>query len=151
MTNIFQQNPTAPNLFTVLLGRASDTEGPDYGAFTISEYVDGFGRVADQPKLFRTPPQTANITNIPRWSVQMDSMTVNGRQFQFNKSAVPEAQPGKQVVVLDTGFTFSQIPPAAVDFIYSDIPGAQFDQTSGLWVVPCGATTDLSFEFGYVL
>lgn len=148
LSRLFLQNKTAPNLFTVLLGRSYDLDGPDDGAFTISEYADGFDRVAEEPKLFRTPAQTVNITSPPRWSVQMDSMTVNGMPFQFNQSSVPEADPGKQVVVLDTGFTFSQIPPAAVDFIYSKIPGAIFNQTSGLWVVPCECTTSLTFEFG---
>ena len=119
-------------------------------AFTISEYVDGFEDVAKQTKLFRTPAQTVNITDTPRWSVIMDSMTVNGKKFKFNESVVDEVEDDKQVVVLDTGFTFSQLPPAAVDFIYSSIPGAKFNSTSGLWVVPCESTTQLSFEFGWV-
>ncbi|KAF7793504.1 hypothetical protein EIP86_004616 [Pleurotus ostreatoroseus] len=148
LTNVFQQNTSAPNLFTVLLGRSYDKDGPEEGAFTIGEYVDGFESVAQQTKLFRTPAQTVNVTTQPRWSVQMDSMTVNGKQFQFNASSVPEADPGKQVAVLDTGFTFSQLPPAAVDFIYSSIEGATFNQTTGKWTVPCECTTNLSFEFG---
>jgi saccharopepsin len=150
LSNIFLQNKTAPNMFTVLLGRSYDKDGPQEGAFTISEYVDGLQKVADEPKLFRTPAQTVNVTTLPRWSVQLDSMTVNGTKFQFNQSSVPEADPGKQVVVLDTGFTFSQIPGPAVDFIYSQMPGSFFNATSGFWVVPCNATIPLSFEFGYV-
>ena len=99
-------------------------------------------------KLFRTPAQTNLSAEEPRWSVQMDSMTVNGKQFSFKPSSVPEAEPGKQVVVLDSGFTFSQLPPDAVSFIYSSIPGAVQNQTTGGWVVPCDGTTSLSFEFG---
>lgn len=148
LTNLFLQNTSAPNLFTVLLGRSYDKDGPEEGAFTISEYVDGFESVANQTKLFRTPAQTVNVTLEPRWSVQMDSMTVNGQRFQFNASSVPEADPGKQVVVLDTGFTFSQLPPAAVDFIYGSIKDAVFNDTTGKWIVPCECTTNLSFEFG---
>ncbi|KAJ3523571.1 hypothetical protein NM688_g8705 [Phlebia brevispora] len=112
LSNVFLQNLSAPNLFTVLLGRSYDDEAPQEGVFTISEYVDEFSCVADQTKLVRTPSQIANLTTEPRWSVQMDSMTVNGQQFQFNASSVSEAAPGKQVAVLDTGFTFSQLPPA---------------------------------------
>ncbi|KAI0091654.1 aspartic peptidase domain-containing protein [Irpex rosettiformis] len=148
LSNIFVQNKTAPNLFTVLLGRDYDKDGPQEGAFTISEYVDGLEKISNEPKLFRTPAQIKNVTTLPRWSVQLDSMTVNGTKFKFNQSSVPEADPGKQVVVLDTGFTFSQMPPAAVDFIYSQMPGSFFNQTSGFWVVPCNATIPLSFEFG---
>ena len=147
LSNIFLQNKTAPNLFTVLLGRDYDKDGPQEGAFTISEYVEGLEKISEEPKLFRTPAQVKNVTTLPRWSVELDSMTVNGTKFQFNQSSVPEADAGKQVVVLDTGFTFSQMPPAAVDFIYSQIPGSFFNQTSGFWVVPCDATIPLSFEF----
>lgn len=149
MSRLFAQNKTAPNLFTVLLGRTYDKDGPEEGAFTIGEYVQGLEDVSKQTKLYRTPAQTVNITDTPRWSVQMDAMTVNGKKFAFNKSVVAEADPGKQVVVLDTGFTFSQIPPQAVDFIYSSIPGAHLNSTSGLWQVPCENTTELAFEFGY--
>ena len=148
MSRVFSQNSSAPNMFTVLLGRSYDRDGPEEGAFTISEYVDGFEEVGNQTKLFRTPAQTVNITDTPRWSVLMDAMTVNGKMFKFNESVVPDAGEGQQVVVLDTGFTFSQLPPAAVDFIYSSIDGAQFNETSGLWVVPCENTTELTFEFG---
>lgn len=148
LSRVFAQDPSAPNMFTALLGRSYDEDGPEEGAFTIGEYVRGLEEVGRQTKLYRTPAQTVNITDTPRWSVVMDGMTVNGKRFAFNQSNVAEVDPGKQVVVLDTGFTFSQIPPAAVDFIYSSIPGAQFNTTSGLWVVPCENTTDVSFEFG---
>lgn len=148
LSRVFAQNPDAPNIFTVLLGRSYDEDGPEEGAFTIGEYVPGFERVANQTKLLRTPAQTVNITTTPHWSVLLDGMSVNGKRFHFNTSSVEEAKPGQQVVILDTGFTFSQIPPAAVDFIYSSIPGAVFNHTSGLWVVPCENTTSLVFEFG---
>lgn len=150
MSRVFAQDPSTPNMITVLLGRSFDEDGPEEGAFTIGEYVQGLENVSEQTKLYRTPSQT-DLTDTPHWSILMDRMTVNGQQFQFNKSSVAEAGPGQQVVILDTGFTFSQIPPAAVDFIYSSIPGAWFNQTSGLWVLPCESTTQLSFTFGYGL
>lgn len=149
LSNIFRKDPTSPNMFTVLLGRDYDRDGPQEGAFTIGEYVDGYEHVAEMPKLYRTPWQRDdNATHAPHWSVVLDSMTVNGQKFQFNKSNVADVEEGKQVVVLDTGFTYSQIPRAAVDFIYSSIPGAWFNETRGLWHVPCMNTTELSFEFG---
>lgn len=151
MSNIFAQNKTTPNMFSVLLGRAYDRDGPEDGAFTIGEYVEGYEEIAQQPKLYRTPAQLGpNITQIPRWTVQLDSMKVNGKAFQFNKSSVPEAAAGKQVVLLDTGYTFSQLPKAAVDFIYSTIPGAHYNASNGYWQVPCNETTKLSFQFKYV-
>lgn len=146
--NVFAQNKTAPNLFTVLLGRTDDPAGDQEGVFTIGEYDPEFKNVAQQPKLTRTPAQVVNITTEPRWSIQMDKMLVNGKEFKFNKSLVSEAPAGKTVMVLDTGFTFSQFPPAAVDFIYSSINGSVQNKTSGLWTVPCDQTTKLEFVFG---
>lgn len=78
----------------------------------------------------------------------MDKMTVNGQDFQFNQSSVEGLAEGSQITVLDTGFTFSQIPAAAVDFIYSSIDGAVYNETSKLWEVPCNMTTNLTFTFG---
>ena len=80
----------------------------------------------------------------------MNGMPVNEQTFRFNRSAIPEANSGKQVVVLDSGFTFSQIPPVAEDFIYGRIPGATFNQTSRLWNAPCNGAAELIFQFGYV-
>ncbi|KAH8103963.1 aspartic peptidase domain-containing protein [Cristinia sonorae] len=149
--NVFAQNASAPNMFTVLLGRTDDTDGNQEGIFTVGEYDPEFPDLASQPKLLRTPAQlTAQSVDIPRWSVQMDAMKVNGKAFQFNKSNVAEAAAGKTVAVLDTGFTFSQIPPAAVDAIYQSIPGATFNNATKLYEVPCTSTTELVFTFGGV-
>ncbi|THH32514.1 hypothetical protein EUX98_g1659 [Antrodiella citrinella] len=150
LSNVFAQNVSAPNMFSVLLGRTGDTDGNQEGIFTIAEYDPGFPNITSQPKLPRTPAQLHDLTTLPRWSIEMDGMKVNGKPFQFNTSSVAEASPGKTVVVLDTGFTFSQIPPAAVDFIYQSIPGFVLNTTTGVYTVPCDATTDLTFEFGGV-
>lgn len=150
LSNVFAQNTSAPNIFTVLLGRTDDTDGPQEGVFTIGEYDDQYKDVANQPKLPRTPAQLHQLTTLPRWSVQMDGMKVNGQAFQFNQSSVSEAAPGKTVAVLDTGFTFSQIPPAAVDFIYKNIPGSTWNSNTSLYEIPCENTADLVFSFGGV-
>ena len=34
MSRVFAQNTSAPNMFTVLLGRSYDEDGPEEGAFT---------------------------------------------------------------------------------------------------------------------
>lgn len=151
LSNVFSQNASSPNMFSVLLGRTDDTDGQQEGIFTIGEYDPAFPQITEQPKLPRTPAQLEQVTTLPRWSLQMDSMKVNGKAFQFNKSSVAEADLGKTVTVLDTGFTFSQIPPAAVDFIYQSIPGNKFNDATGLYELPCTNTTDLVFEFGCVL
>ncbi|KAI0792193.1 aspartic peptidase domain-containing protein [Abortiporus biennis] len=146
LSNVFNQDKNAPNFFTVLLGRTDDPSSDEEGIFTISEYNDGFEDIEDQPKLLRTPAQLGDT--LPRWSIQMDGLSINGEDFEFEESSVPESEDGSPVVVLDTGFTFSQIPQAAVDAIYQSIDGSVFNETTGLYDVPCTSTADIEFSFG---
>ncbi len=83
------------------------------------------------------------------WSVTLDALEVNGKAFSFGPSSVKGVPSGKIATVLDTGFTNPPLPPPAVDFIYGSIPGAVL--YSGLWLVPCLGTTNLTFVFGYVI
>ncbi|KAH9945767.1 aspartic peptidase domain-containing protein [Amylocystis lapponica] len=147
LSNVFAQNSSSPNMITILLGRASDPEYNTEGVFTIGEYDPELADVANQPQLQRYPNYN-NISTPPRWSVVMDGMTVNGQAFSFNTSGVPGVPAGAQVAILDTGYTFPPIPGPAVDFIYSSIDGAYFDESSGLWIVPCENSTTLEFQFG---
>ncbi|KAI0954133.1 hypothetical protein AcW1_006619 [Taiwanofungus camphoratus] len=149
VSNVFAQNDSTPNLFTILLGRSGDPAYTTEGLFTIGEYDPDFSAVASQPRLPRFP-NYKNISTPPRWSVVMDRMTVNGQAFQFNTSGVPGVPEGSVVAVLDTGFTFPPIPAAAVDFVYGSIDGATFDNSSNLWIVPCENSTTLEFQFGDV-
>ncbi|PCH36226.1 acid protease [Wolfiporia cocos MD-104 SS10] len=147
ISNLFAQNESMPHLFTVQLGRTSDPEYVTEGIFTIGEYVNELAAVAEQPQLPRFP-NSDDVNTPPRWSTVMSGMTVNGQPFQFNASGVPGTPNGSVVAVLDTGFTFPPIPAAAVDFIYSSIEGATFDNSSGFWIVPCENSTQLEFQFG---
>ncbi|CAL1706248.1 unnamed protein product [Somion occarium] len=146
--NVFAQNKSTPNFFTVLLGRQDDLKGPRDGVFTISEYDSQYGNITSQPKLFHPSNKSKNDNALPLWSVPMDKMFVNGKEFKFNKSSVPGLESGKTAMLLDTGFTLSYIPGAAVDFIYKSISGAKFDKKNQLWEVPCENTTQLDFVFG---
>ncbi|EMD39148.1 hypothetical protein CERSUDRAFT_93190 [Gelatoporia subvermispora B] len=149
LSNVFLQNASAPNVFTVLLGRSGDLDETTEGVFTIAEYDPDFSDIVNQPQLARFPNPT-DLSQQPRWSVVMDGMTVNGEPFQFNASGVPGTPEGKTVAVLDTGFTFPPIPAGAVDFIYGSIQGAVYDNSTGLWIVPCLNSTNLAFQFGNV-
>ncbi|CCL98604.1 uncharacterized protein FIBRA_00606 [Fibroporia radiculosa] len=147
MSNLFLQNADMQHMFTVQLGRSDD---PDYtveGDFTIGEYLPEYISVANQPQLPRYPNPDVNDA-APRWSAIMSGMTVNGQPFAFNKSGVPGVPEGSIVTVFDTGFSFPPLPTAAVNFIYSSIPGATYDNSTGLWLVPCESSTRLEFQFG---
>ncbi len=140
ITSLFAQNPSFPNNFDVKLGRTSELEDIADGTFLISAHEAGFESVVDAPQLPRIDSS--------HWSIVMDAMNVNGKPFAFNRSRITGAPKGTVVAALDTGFSFPPLPAPAVDAIYSSIPGAEFDEQSGMWIVPCTAATNLSFVFG---
>lgn len=149
ITNLFLQNDDNNHFFTVQLGRSGDPQYTTEGSFTIGEYISGMEDIANQAKLSRFP-NSQDINTPPRWSTLVSGMSINGQAFPFNASSVPGAPEGTIVAVLDTGFTFPPLPTEAVTAIYSSIPGATFDNSSGLWIVPCENSTTLEFQFGWV-
>ncbi|KAI0743088.1 aspartic peptidase domain-containing protein [Daedaleopsis nitida] len=139
ITSLFAQNPTLPNNFDVQLGRTSELDDVADGTFLISAHDPDFAKVTAAPLLPRI--------DATHWSIVMDAMHINGKQFAFNKSRIMGAPAGKVVAALDTGFSFPPLPPPAVDAIYGSIPGAKFDPVGDMWIVPCTAATNLSFTF----
>ncbi|KAI0656586.1 acid protease [Cubamyces menziesii] len=151
ITNLFTQNPSAPAYFDLQLSRI-DADGAEQGGhFLFGQHAKGLEAVEQAPKLERI--------QMDHWTVALDAMTINGKQYTgWNKSAVPSLPEGKIATVFDSGFTYPQIPEAAVNAIYSSIPGAVTyhgpipgtdnvgDVTS--WIVPCNASTNLTFTLG---
>lgn len=45
-------------------------------------------------------------------------------------------------------FTFSQVPRDISDQIYGRVKGAYYDTTEEFWMVPCGQSLNLTFNFG---
>ena len=142
ITSLFAQDPSLPNNFDVQLGRTSELEDIADGTFIISGHEAEFEAVTKAPQLPRI--------DSAHWSIVMDGMLINGKQFAFNKSRIVGAPSGTIVAALDTGFSFPPLPPAAVDAIYSTIPGAAYDPVAQFWLVPCTAAANLSFTFGSV-
>lgn len=115
-----------------------------HGTFLVGEHDANFQDVTSAPQLPVVSPGD-------RWAVVLDAMNINGAPFTFDKSSVPGTPDGKVVALLDTGYSFPPLPPAAVDAIYSSIPGAVRDPSLGFpWVVPCNASLKLSFVFACV-
>ncbi|RPD73742.1 acid protease [Lentinus tigrinus ALCF2SS1-7] len=142
ITNVFAMNASAPNNFDVQLGRIDGPNDVSTGTFIISAHDAGYEDVTEAPKLPCVRPE--------HWSIVVDEMRINGEPFSFNKSSVSGVPQGKVIAILDTGFSLPPLPQAAVDAIYSKIPGAAF-WTSPIinsWIIPCNSSTDLSFVFG---
>lgn len=142
ITNLFAQNASLPNNFDLQLGRTNMLNETSTGTFIIGGHSSQFGDVTDAPKL----PRVGNA----RWTVALDKMKINGEAFSFNKSSVSSVPEGSLVALLDSGFSIPQLPPAAVDAIYTSIPGAVFWQTGNSYIVPCNSTAMVSFVLGYV-
>lgn len=143
ISNIFFANPKAPNSFDVRLDRTGDLDDTASGTLLVSEHDAAWANVSAQPRL----PRVA----AGRWSVPLDGMAVNGKTVTFNKSSISTVPEGKIAALLDTGFTFPPIPPAAVDAIYSSIEGAvKIGDDAPQWIVPCDGATNVTFTFGCV-
>ncbi|KAI8993831.1 aspartic peptidase domain-containing protein [Trametes punicea] len=139
--SLFLQQPNLPFSFDVQLGRTDVLNDVAQGVFLIGEHDENFQQVAAAPQL----PSVSD----EHWSVVMDAMNINGEPFTFNASRIDGVPQGKLAAMLDTGFSFPPIPGPAVDAIYGSIPGAvrvAADNSFG-WIVPCNASTNLSFVF----
>lgn len=144
MPALFAQQPSLPRTVDIQLSREDELRDTTQGTFLIGEHDANFQNVTNAPRLPVVSPGS-------RWAVVLDAMNINGAPFTFNKSSVPGTPDGKVVALLDTGYSFPPLPPAAVDAIYSSIPGAVRDPSLGFpWVVPCNASMKLSFVFACV-
>ncbi len=144
MPALLAQQPSLPRTVDIQLSREDELRDITQGTFLIGEHDANFQQVTNAPQLPVVSPGS-------RWAVVLDAMNINGAPFKFSKSSVPGTPDGKVVALLDTGYSFPPLPPAAVDAIYSSIPGAVRDPSLGFpWVVPCNASLKLSFVLGCV-
>ncbi|KAI0823317.1 acid protease [Trametes gibbosa] len=139
MPALFAQDTTLSHNFDVQLARASELDTTAPGLFIIGTHDPDFASVTDAPHL--------PIVTSDHWSLVMDAMKINGKVFSFNTSRIAGVPVGKVAAALDTGFSLPPLPAPAVDAIYSDIPGAAFDERGQQWFVPCDASTNVSFVF----
>ena len=144
LSSLFASDPDLPNSFDIKLDRSSETDVGAGGTIVFAAHLPGYEAVADAPKLSRVGDSDGSQL----WSVAMDGMLINGESFSFNQSDIPGAPDGHIVAALDSGSSFPGLPPVAVDAIYSSISGAIYDTTAGAWLVPCDASTNVTFMFG---
>ncbi|EJU05521.1 acid protease [Dacryopinax primogenitus] len=154
LDRIFQQNPSTSNFMSFTLARDMDTAETSViavGNFTLSELVPGMENITTMPKLpVITPPQ--GQTDLQHWTVAVDGIMANDVAFTLPQSVVAGAAAGSMVAVLDSGFTFPQVPPSVAQAFYGSIPGAVLSNASGViaWTFPCKAQVNASFMFAGV-
>ncbi|CDO76501.1 hypothetical protein BN946_scf184622.g9 [Trametes cinnabarina] len=158
LDRIFRQNTSTPNYITVLLGRIRDPTDPPTGELTVGEIIPGYEQVTSQPKLPVSVLSSDNSAN-QHWQVLLDSDGVIGPAGdnvidELNvKTVVGSTSNDKQLtVVLDTGYSLPQVPPAVAEAFYSKVPGASLvnrpDLDGQIWQIPCDKEVNVTFKFG---
>lgn len=151
LTRVFQQSKASANYITFLLDRKGSNQGFT-GQFTISEVVPQFSNVTSMPKL-DVEEVLRVLDSDQHWQALTDKDNgIIGPDGQIIKieSIVPRAPKGQLVAVMDSGFTFSQVPRDVSDAIYGRVKGAVYDSQKEWWTVPCGQMLQISFKFGGV-
>ena len=150
LSRIFQQNLTTQNFVSLQLNRANDPSDPITGQITISELITGYESIASQPKLYLK--NAFMDSSNQHWAIVTDNNGVIGPDGNpiVVESIVPHITGGQLVAVLDSGFTFSQVPRKMSDAIYGRVQGASYSTSDGLWYVPCDQYLNLSFVFSGV-
>ncbi|KAH9980160.1 acid protease [Lactifluus volemus] len=151
LSRIFQLNKTTQNFISFQLERANDPSDPITGQITVSEFISGNESVASQPKLSVKDVAFLDSSS-QHWAVLSDNNAVIGPDGNLIsiESIVPHVKDGKLVAVLDSGFTWSQVPRKMSDAIYGRVQGASYDVNNGVWMVPCDQMLNISFTFGGV-
>lgn len=150
LSRIFQLNKTTQNFVSLQLNRAKDPTDTITGQITISELVSGNENVTSQTKLWLKDASLDSSNQ--HWAVVTDKDGVIGPDGNSiaGESIVRHISGGKLVAVLDSGFTFSQVPRKMSDAIYGRVKGATYSTQEGLWKVPCTQNLSLAFVFGGV-
>ncbi|TDL22932.1 acid protease [Rickenella mellea] len=144
MENIFAANPSLPPYFTVDLSRSATMGSSNGGTFTIGETRSDLSAISNAPKL--------PIVDLTRWITLLDGIVVSGQTFAppITNYNVPGQLPTQLVTLLDTGGPFAIVPKMYLDAIYGNVPGGQFVEALGQYVIPCDTVIDVSFVFGGV-
>jgi len=135
---------------SLLLDRQNDPADGITGQVTVSELVSGYESVASQPKLYLK--NAFMDSSNQHWAVVTDNDAVIGPDGNpiYVDSIVPRVSGGKLVVVMDTGFTRSQVPRKVADAIYGRVQGAIYNTSEEMWYLPCDQYLNISLSFGGV-
>ncbi|KAF9507093.1 hypothetical protein BS47DRAFT_1266993, partial [Hydnum rufescens UP504] len=149
LDNIFQLNKTTSNFITFLLSRNGDPTDTDQGEFTISQVVAGHENITNQPHLPVNELSGSNRLN-QHWTTLLDHIIgPDGKNIPLS-SIVDDTPSGQLVTILDSGFTFPQVPRKVSDAIYGRVQGANYSVQQGMWFIPCGQELNISVVMGGV-
>ncbi|KAF8222162.1 acid protease [Tricholoma matsutake] len=140
--NLFDANPREPNFLAFSFQRSTEVGGEIQGSFSIGEYDPQYAAVANNTAINTWP-----INSPKRWNVLLDAVIV-GDRIVTPTTTVVGAPNNKAVVLLDSGSSFTYAPKEICAAIYSNVTGAQYDESLGQWVVPCDYEIDMALQIG---
>ncbi|KAK7007861.1 peptidase A1 domain-containing protein [Favolaschia claudopus] len=143
VSNIFDLTPSRDNFLAISLSRTDDMEGSATASFLINEISSEYSDVVSAPSVALFPGSNAN----GRWSVPIDSISLDGVDIPFTPSTVPGAPQGKLIALMDTGTPSVSFPADFIDRLYAAVPGS-VQVSSGNWNVPCNTTSIMSVQIG---
>ena len=112
LDQIFRQNPSTPNILTVLLTRSDDPTEQYPGEITVSDILPGMQTVVNQPKLtVKTVPSSRS--GAQHWQVLLDPNGItgpNGQPIAVSTKVSGTSNSSSLTVVFDTGFSLNQVP-----------------------------------------
>ncbi|KAF5319957.1 hypothetical protein D9611_010985 [Ephemerocybe angulata] len=150
---LFLQNRTAPNYFTILLGRDRDPTDHFPGSITISEILPEYSKILEEPRLeiIRLPEHREDDQHL-QILLDADGLIGPDNQPIRTTSSVPSSTDKTRLtVVLDSGFSLPQISKAVAEAIYGRFHGAEYVSVSGIgstYILPCDSEVNVTFKFG---
>ncbi|PVF99939.1 acid protease [Serendipita vermifera] len=139
--NIFALNPSEPNFIAMALERANDPSDTVQGSLGVGELAPEYADISSTDHIPLFPPEGSN-----RWTILLDSYVVNGATQNLT-STISDVPQGRAAVLVDSGTTYSYVPPDVAKSIYSTVPGATLDTTTNQWSVPCSGGIRLTLWF----
>ncbi|KAK0243960.1 aspartic peptidase domain-containing protein [Armillaria nabsnona] len=153
LDRIFLQNTSTPNYLTVLLGRTQDPTDVFPGEISIGELLDGYSNVESEPKLEVTFVPNDESTQ-QHFQILLDEDGIigpDGKPIPITTEVKQTSNSKQATAMLDTGFSFSQVPKSVADAIYSSFSGADYRNVPGLlgevWTLPCDEEVNITFKF----
>jgi hypothetical protein len=121
LASILKTNSSVPHILTFTLGRDNIASvDPPQGILTIGEIAPGMEAISAQPKLNIVSEVNSVVGHVPLpWAVLLDrdGVKVNGKTVTLPKSAIKNTTtPDQLLVIMDTGFSFPQVPKSVHSF-----------------------------------
>jgi hypothetical protein len=155
LDRIFRQDPSTPNILTVLLSRSNDPTEQYPGEITVSDILPGMQNISNQPKLtVKSVPSSRSGDQ--HWQVLLDPDGIigpDGQPMVLSTKVSGTTNSSSLTTIFDTGFTLNQVPKNVSDAIYSRIPGAEFvnvTATGPVWTMPCNVEVNITMLFGNI-